>query len=322
MLVKVNNEQKKHLERIESILSLQVLANDRLNEIVLVTPTQDEFLSTYESISRLKGAFVQPDFAIVRSPQIQKRKVNNHASSQTLQRLRNYQCNSSIKPSRIAIIDDGFNLSESAFSLFNVLLAYDADSQNIISAKTKSEATHGNMIASVIAHQLQFKTKNKAKVDAELVAIKQASTLNSAMILAFSISLKMNVDIINSSWTLPFVSQLLSEVIEQGLNHGGVAYVVVSAGNHGKDACIGNKLSEVKGVTTVGALSGDGTLAPFSNFGRCVDLYAPATLSLKKKNTSFIASGTSTAAALVTGELSYLLSCGLSSSEIGFNNNN
>ncbi|OCQ21141.1 hypothetical protein A7985_10925 [Pseudoalteromonas luteoviolacea] len=323
IVVQIDKQHKEQLDKVDGVIKTQVLAELGEDVVALVTPAVGAFKQTYNRIERLPYiGTVQPDFAIVRKTHQSEKNRHREIQNKQLERLKEFKCRSSVKPKRIAIIDDGFDLSKPWLSAFDVMLEYDADNQRIIPNKEKAVTGHGNMVAGVIAAQLQSRLEKSSTGIAELVAIRQVSTLNSAMILAFSVSQKMQVDIINSSWTLPLVSQLLGNVIRYGLNHSGISFVVVSAGNHAQDACIGNRLSEIEGVTTVGALSEDGSLAAFSNYGKCVDLYAPADFLLKKQFVNMAVRGTSSAAAMVTGEISYLLGCGLSSSEIGLKNKN
>ncbi|MCF2858291.1 S8/S53 family peptidase [Pseudoalteromonas sp. SMS1] len=323
IIVQTPKNQKHVLDSLKKMGKVQVLAQLKDSQVVLISKFSDSFSKSYSLIESLPHIMaVQPDFAIVRTTTKPFKHDAQNTPKLNIARLKTTQCEIKSTAKRIAVIDDGFDLSKPHLSVFKVLLEYDADRQQAAINDQSNVRRHGNMVAGVIANQLLSKYGPNTQTVAELIAIRQASTLNSAMILAFSVSQKMNVDVINSSWTLPFVSQLLRNVIRDGLTHGGVSYVVVSAGNHGKDACAANKLSEIEGVTTVGALSHDGSIAAYSNYGRCVDVYAPANFSSQKTSTHIVQSGTSSAAAMVTGEISYLLGCGLSSSEIGLINKN
>lgn len=86
--------------------------------------------------------------------------------------------------------------------------------------------------------------------------------------------------------------------------------VVVAAGNDGQDAC-GTSPARVPNAITVGATDASDSRAGFSNFGSCVDLFAPGVNITSAWPTSTTAvnsaSGTSSAAPLATGVLAVLL---------------
>ena len=79
---------------------------------------------------------------------------------------------------------------------------------------------------------------------------------------------------------------------------------VVAAGNSDSDAC-GVSPARVAGALTVGASTNSDNRANFSNYGTCVDLFAPGTSIqsdwFTSDTASAVASGTSAAAPFVTG---------------------
>ena len=101
------------------------------------------------------------------------------------------------------------------------------------------------------------------------------------------------------------VENMVSNLISYG------ALVVVSAGNGASNACEFIP-ARMKNVVTVGASSADGTHASFSNFGECVDLWAPGVDILVADTFSplgySIQSGTSYAAPLVSGLAANIIS--------------
>jgi subtilisin family serine protease len=80
--------------------------------------------------------------------------------------------------------------------------------------------------------------------------------------------------------------------------------VVVAAGNKGVDACKASPAS-APNVISVGATNKEGALAPYSNFGPCVRIFAPGSEVVSAWHTSDTAtktlSGTSMASPSVAG---------------------
>jgi subtilisin family serine protease len=87
----------------------------------------------------------------------------------------------------------------------------------------------------------------------------------------------------------------------QNLINAGIV-VVVGAGNDSQDACY-HSPSAVMDAIVVGATRSDDTSAPWSNFGSCVDLYAPGEGIATTWTTAPVTygSGTSYSAPIVTG---------------------
>jgi subtilisin family serine protease len=97
--------------------------------------------------------------------------------------------------------------------------------------------------------------------------------------------------------------QALNTYVKALVNAG--ITVVVAAGNESKDACTTSPASESSAIT-VGATTAFDMLASFSNYGSCVDLFAPGDFvqgaSITGDTNSLIyASGTSIASPLVAG---------------------
>jgi cerevisin len=85
----------------------------------------------------------------------------------------------------------------------------------------------------------------------------------------------------------------------------------VAAGNYNQDACISSPQNSGL-VMTVGATDQEDRVASFSNFGRCVNIFAPGTnitsASFVNADSTRTISGTSQAAPHVAGQMAILLS--------------
>lgn len=88
--------------------------------------------------------------------------------------------------------------------------------------------------------------------------------------------------------------------LQQITDAGGV--IVIGAGNDGDDACR-HPMASFANAIVVGATRSDDSAAPWSNYGSCVDLYAPGEGVWTTWTTTprTFVSGTSYSAPIVTG---------------------
>jgi subtilisin family serine protease len=103
-------------------------------------------------------------------------------------------------------------------------------------------------------------------------------------------------------------STLLDQAVERTVA-AGIA-VVVAAGNEDQDAC-GGSPARAPGAVTVGASTPSDARASFSDFGPCIDLFAPGTdvlsAAIGSDSATAVESGTSMSAPHVTGAVARYL---------------
>ncbi|KAI9498438.1 peptidase S8/S53 domain-containing protein [Zychaea mexicana] len=112
----------------------------------------------------------------------------------------------------------------------------------------------------------------------------------------------------NSNLSLgAFYNQAANDAIETAISLG--IHVTIAAGNYGEDACKYSPGS-TPGAITVGATDPDDSIASYSNFGKCVDIFAPGTdiVSIWNDEDEHTRTGTSMAAPHVTGVMALFLS--------------
>ncbi|MFZ3154301.1 S8 family peptidase, partial [Pseudomonas sp.] len=115
-------------------------------------------------------------------------------------------------------------------------------------------------------------------------------------------------------------SQALDEAVQKSAAAG--IFYAVAAGNEGKDACLGSPAragaGTDNGVMTTAATDSANKEASFSNFGSCVDIWAPGVgiLSTKKGGGSTTFSGTSMASPHAAGAAALYLGSNPSASPV------
>jgi subtilisin family serine protease len=150
---------------------------------------------------------------------------------------------------------------------------------------------------------------------AALVGVKVFSCMG----IGSTSSVLKGVDVVTANGPKPGVvnmslagapSQALETAVINSVNSG--FFYTVAAGNDATDACNGSpsRLGPIDGLMTVAATDSNEQEAGFSNYGNCVDIWAPGVdvLSTKIGGGTQILSGTSMASAHVAGAAALFLS--------------
>ena len=208
------------------------------------------------------------------------------------------------RAARVAVIDDGFDLTHPAFAGVDLLLQYDADRHVADASPGGDIDRHGTQVAGLILAAADAGHSGGLAPEAGLIAIRQVSTWTSDMVLAFSVARMMQADIVNASWTLAWLPEPVYALLADWQRDAQPPYLVFAAGNDGADACARNALAAVPGAWLVGARGPNGRTLRYSNHGPCVDLHAPGRFTSTLPGQAYGSfSGTSAAAAHVSAVL-------------------
>ena len=214
---------------------------------------------------------------------------------------------------KVAIIDDGFNLSHPDLRVIVPVFSYDVDTRTVNPTMLSRNDSHGTKVAGII-----FATHNKQGIDgiapnADFIAIRQPTTWVSNTLLSFQLAKLAGASIINCSWHTNLLMQPVADVVNELTQFGrkgkGIA-VIFAAGNQGLEVLKGDSEAAIENAIVVGANDKNFIPLNFSNYGRFIDLWAYG----KGVKTTVVSgrygvfAGTSLAAAIVSGVSALILS--------------
>jgi hypothetical protein len=199
----------------------------------------------------------------------------------------------------VYVIDTGIQASHPEFE-GRAVAGYSVFGDDSLNCTSGDYSSHATMVAGIIGS----KTYGVAK-QAKLISVKglncHGGLTNYRVVRAVNWVTRNVVRpaVVNMSLGGPY-SPILNKAVRKSIA-AQITYVV-AAGNEDKFACNKSPAS-VSEAITVGATGGDDARASFSNWGICVDLFAPGLhiTSTAPTNTIDVLSGTSFAAPFVAG---------------------
>jgi len=224
---------------------------------------------------------------------------------------------------KIAVIDDGFDLSHDQFVQTKLLFSYDSETRLLDASPKAEKDSHGTKIASILFATNDGDEFNRDKKVvsgmvplADFIAIRQPDTWTSNTILSFQLAKLSNADVINCSWhslwLLEPIYDVVSDLARYGRSGKGTA-VVFSAGNQGKKISPNEHEASIDKAIVIGAVNQQGKKYKYSNYGDSVDGFfyggriPVITQQINKKGNKGIFNGTSLAATIATGYIAGLI---------------
>jgi len=213
---------------------------------------------------------------------------------------------------RVAVIDDGFQLSHPELRGLRTRLHYDFQTHQLVEDSAIGLSTsHGTKIAGVLFGAQNNNSPEGLIPHAQLIAISHSDTWTSETLQSFYLSALSGADVINCSWhsrwLLEPVKDVIDDLSEFGRGGKGIP-VIFAAGNEGVEL-VGQHEASIPSALVVGATDIHGRILKSSNYGSLVDVWVPTEkiLSTDLNGGYSYFAGTSLAAAIATGYVALII---------------
>lgn len=176
---------------------------------------------------------------------------------------------------RIAIIDDGFDLSLPEFGDASIIATFDVVTASSNINPLNHNDLHGSGVLHVLLQEYSDNLNQyKESYGLDLITIRQPDTWTSNTLKAFARAQYHQADIINcswhSQWLLEPVYDVITDLTRNGRNGKGTV-VVFAAGNSGREIKQNTIEPGIDEALVIAAKTRKGLLAKFSNIGDFVD---------------------------------------------------
>lgn len=214
---------------------------------------------------------------------------------------------------KVAIIDDGFDLSHSGLSILGSVTTFDVDKGKVMKLPKSSANQHGTKLAGIIFSKHSNSGLKGIAPEADFIGIRSTYAWTSHTLLALDAAKSQGADIINCSWRSPWLLEPIKDVVEDIARYGRAgkgALVVFAAGNQGEEILPNSSEGAIESAFVVGAHNLHWMKLNKSNFGKTVDATSfglrVATTGVNNQYSNL--SGTSLSAVIASGVGALLLS--------------
>lgn len=207
---------------------------------------------------------------------------------------------------KVAIIDDGFDLTHSGLSITGSVMTFDVDKGKLMQLPKSLSDQHGTKITGIIFSKHSNVGLKGIAPEADFIGIRSSYAWTSHTLLALEAAKSAGADIVNCSWRSPWLLEPIKDAVEDFTHYGRDgkgALVVFAAGNQGEEILPNSAEGAIESAFVVGAHNLRWQKLHKSNYGKTVDAnsFGMRVATTGVNNQYGNLSGTSLSAAIVSG---------------------